>query len=179
MTNNGDCQSRQVIRQLARHNPGTRTLVTGCYATRDPAALRKLPGVFEVVADKRELPDILQRHGICDLPAGISRFEGRKRAYVKVQDGCILKCSYCIIPHVRPRLESRSPAEIEAEVRRLVGQRLSGNRADRNSRRAFRRGHHPRQIRNRRRSGCGISSRQLDRIPGRGACGFPALKPRK
>ena len=35
--------------------------------------------------------------------------EGRKRAYVKVQDGCILKCTYCIIPHVRPGLSSRSP----------------------------------------------------------------------
>lgn len=120
VTNNGDSRSRQVIRQLAKQNPGTRTLVTGCYATRDPDALRKLPGVFEVVTDKRELPDILFRHGIYDLPTGISRFEGRKRAYVKVQDGCILKCSYCIIPSVRPRLESRSPAEIEAEVRRLL-----------------------------------------------------------
>ncbi len=120
VTNNGDSRSRQVIRQLAKQNPGTRTLVTGCYATRDPAALRKLPGVFEVVADKRELPDILQRHGIHDMPTVISRFDGHKRAFVKVQDGCILKCSYCIIPSIRPRLESRSPSDIEAEVRRLL-----------------------------------------------------------
>ncbi len=120
VTNNGDSRSRQVIRQLAKQNPGTRTLVTGCYATRDPGALRKLPGVFEVVPDKRELPDILQRHGIHDMPTGINRFDGHKRAFVKVQDGCMLKCSYCIIPSVRPRLESRSPADIEAEVRRLL-----------------------------------------------------------
>ena len=120
VTNNGDSRSRQVIRQLAKQNPGTRTLVMGCYATRDPGAVRKLPGVFEVISDKRELPDVLQRHGIYDLPTGISRFEGRKRAYVKVQDGCILKCSYCIIPAVRPHLSSRSPDEIEDEVRRLL-----------------------------------------------------------
>lgn len=120
VTNNGDSRSRQVIRQLAKQNPGTKTLVTGCYATRDPDAVRKLPGVFEVVPDKRELPDILQRHGIYDLPTSISRFDDHKRAFVKVQDGCILKCSYCIIPHVRPRLESRSPEEIETEVRRLI-----------------------------------------------------------
>ncbi len=120
VTNNGDSRSRQVIRQLSKQNPGTRTLVMGCYATRDPMALARLPNVFEVVADKRELPDILQRHGIFDLPTGISRFEGRKRAYVKVQDGCILKCSYCIIPAVRPHLSSRTPREIEAEVRRLL-----------------------------------------------------------
>lgn len=120
VTNNGDSRSRQVIRQLAKQNPQSRTLVMGCYATRDPAAVRKLPGVFEVVTDKRELPDILARHGLYDMPAGISRFPGRKRAYVKVQDGCILRCSYCIIPQVRPNLLSRPVEEIEAEVRRLL-----------------------------------------------------------
>lgn len=120
VTSNGDSRSRQVIRQLAKQNPGTRTLVMGCYATRDPQAVSLLPSVFEVVTDKRELPDILGRHGIHDMPTGISRFEGRKRAYVKVQDGCILKCSYCIIPQVRPGLRSRSPQDIEEEVRRLI-----------------------------------------------------------
>lgn len=120
VTSNGDSRSRQVIRQLAKHNPGTRTLVMGCYATRDPAAVERLPAVFEVVKDKRELPDILARHGIVDMPSGISRFEGRRRAYVKVQDGCLLRCTYCIIPQVRPGLRSRSPADIEAEVRRLI-----------------------------------------------------------
>ncbi|MBX3451178.1 MAG: tRNA (N(6)-L-threonylcarbamoyladenosine(37)-C(2))-methylthiotransferase MtaB [Planctomycetaceae bacterium] len=120
VTNNGDSRSRQVIRQLARENPGGRTLVMGCYATNDPETVRGLPNVFEVVTDKRELPDILGRHGIYDLPSGISRFEGRKRAYVKVQDGCILKCSYCIIPQVRPGLRSRSADDVEDEVRRLI-----------------------------------------------------------
>ena len=120
VTSNGDSRSRQVIRQLARQNPGTRTLVMGCYATREPHAVSTLPSVFEVVTDKRELPDILGRHGIVDMPAGISRFEGRKRAYVKVQDGCILKCSYCIIPQVRPGLRSRPADDIEDEVRRLI-----------------------------------------------------------
>ncbi|MBS0204791.1 MAG: tRNA (N(6)-L-threonylcarbamoyladenosine(37)-C(2))-methylthiotransferase MtaB [Planctomycetes bacterium] len=120
VTANGDSRSRQVIRQLARQNPGTRTLVMGCYATRDPQSVSRLPSVFEVVTDKRELPDILERHGIHDMPTGISRFEGRKRAYVKVQDGCILKCTYCIIPQVRPGLRSRPPDDIEDEVRRLI-----------------------------------------------------------
>ncbi|HET6325206.1 MAG TPA: tRNA (N(6)-L-threonylcarbamoyladenosine(37)-C(2))-methylthiotransferase MtaB [Planctomycetaceae bacterium] len=121
VTGTGDSKSRQVVRQLARHNPGTRTIVMGCYATRDPQAVSRLPGVFEVVRDKRELPDVLGRLGVVDMPRGISHFDGRKRAYVKVQDGCILKCTYCIIPHVRPGLTSRSPEDIEEEVRRLVG----------------------------------------------------------
>ena len=120
VTATGDSKGRQVIRQLARKNPGTRTLVMGCYATRDPRTVSELPGVFEVVTDKRELPDVLQRIGIVDMPSGISQFDGRQRAFIKVQDGCILRCSYCIIPQVRPGLRSRSPEDIEDEVRRLV-----------------------------------------------------------
>lgn len=120
VTNTGDSKSRQVIRQLARRNPGTRTIVMGCYATRDPQAVSDLPNVIEVVTDKRELPDVLSRFGIFDMPAGISEFEGRQRAFVKIQDGCILKCSYCIIPTVRPGLRSRRPADIESEIRRLI-----------------------------------------------------------
>jgi len=120
VTSTGDSKSRQVIRKLARQNPGTRTIVMGCYATREPAAVAELPNVFEVVTDKRELPDVLGRVGVVDMPAGISRFEGRRRAYVKVQDGCILKCTFCIIPTVRPGLRSRSPEQIEQEVRRLI-----------------------------------------------------------
>lgn len=121
VTSEGDAKSRKIIRQLSRQNPGTRTIVMGCYATRDPGAVGQLPDVFEVVTDKRELPDVLSRHGVHDIPAGISYFEGRKRAYVKVQDGCLLRCTYCIIPQVRPGLNSRDPEEIEQEVRRLVG----------------------------------------------------------
>ncbi len=120
VTNEGDAKSRKEVRRLARQNPGTRTIVMGCYATRDPEAVTKLPGVFEVVTDKRELPDVLARQGVADMPAGISHFDGRKRAYVKVQDGCVLRCTYCIIPQVRPGLRSRSPQDIEAEVRRLI-----------------------------------------------------------
>jgi len=120
VTNEGDYKSRKLIRALAKQNPGTRTIVMGCYATRDPVAVAELPGVFEVVKDKRELPDVLAREGVHDIPDGISSFEGRKRAYVKVQDGCVLRCTYCIIPQVRPGLSSRSPESIEAEVRRLV-----------------------------------------------------------
>jgi threonylcarbamoyladenosine tRNA methylthiotransferase MtaB len=120
VTSTGDSKSRQVIRKLARQNPGTRTIVMGCYATRDPHTVSRLPSVYEVVTDKRELPDVLGRVGVVDIPAGISRFEGRRRAYVKVQDGCILKCSFCIIPTVRPGLRSREPEHIEQEVRRLI-----------------------------------------------------------
>ena len=94
VTHEGDAKSRQVIRRMARQNPSARLVVMGCYATRAPEELAALPGVVEVVTDKRELPDLLGRFGVVDIPNGISRFGDRHRAYVKVQDGCLLKCSY-------------------------------------------------------------------------------------
>ncbi len=120
VTAEGDSKSRQVIRQLARRNPGTRIVVMGCYATRAPDEVAALPAVTEVITDKRELPDWLGRWGVADVPTGISGFGGRQRAYVKVQDGCLLNCSFCIIPSVRPHLASRPVEHIEDEVRRLV-----------------------------------------------------------
>jgi threonylcarbamoyladenosine tRNA methylthiotransferase MtaB len=120
VTVEGDAKSRQTIRQLAARNPGTRIVVMGCYATRAPDEVASLPGVAEVVRDKRELPDLLGRFGVVDVPTGISRFDCRKRAYVKVQDGCLLRCSFCIIPHVRPKLASRPAQHIVEEVGRLV-----------------------------------------------------------
>lgn len=92
----------------------------GCYATRAPEEVAGLPGVSEVVTDKRELPDWLVRAGVQQVPSGISTFAGRQRAFVKVQDGCLLNCSFCIIPQVRPGLQSRPADEIVAEVTRLV-----------------------------------------------------------
>jgi threonylcarbamoyladenosine tRNA methylthiotransferase MtaB len=120
VTREGDAKSRQLIRRLARENPHARIVVMGCYATRAPEEVTALPGVAEIVVDKRELPDLLQRFGVVDLPTGISRFGDRHRAYVKVQDGCLLRCSYCIIPKVRPKLTSRPVEHILDEVRRLT-----------------------------------------------------------
>jgi threonylcarbamoyladenosine tRNA methylthiotransferase MtaB len=92
----------------------------GCYATRAPGEVAALPGVSQVVTDKRELPDLLGRFGVTDVPTGISGFGRRHRAYVKVQDGCLLRCSFCIIPYVRPHVSSRPVAHILEEIRRLA-----------------------------------------------------------
>ena len=108
------------MRRLNRQNPDARIVVMGCYATRAPDEVAELPGVTEVVTDKRELPDLMSRFGVMDVPTGLDGFSGRHRAYVKVQDGCLLRCSYCIIPHVRPKLTSRPLDHILDEVRRLT-----------------------------------------------------------
>ena len=120
VTQEGDSKSRQVIRRLARENPESRIVVMGCYATRAPEELSALPNVSEVVTDKREIPDLLGRFGVIDIPSGISQFGDRHRAYVKVQDGCLLRCSYCVIPSVRPGLHSRPVDAILEEVGRLT-----------------------------------------------------------
>ena len=54
------------IRRLARENPQARIVVMGCYATRAPDEVAKLPGVSEVLTDKREIPDLLMRHGVSE-----------------------------------------------------------------------------------------------------------------
>src|SRR3954466_5743317 len=120
VTNEGDAKSRQTIRRIARRNPGAKIVVMGCYATRAPQEVAVLPGVSQVVTDKRELPDLLGRFGVTDIPTGISGFGRRHRASGKVQGGCMLRCSCCIMPHVRPQLTSRPTQHILDEVRRLV-----------------------------------------------------------
>jgi threonylcarbamoyladenosine tRNA methylthiotransferase MtaB len=116
----GEAKSRKLIRQFARQHPRAEIIVMGCYAARAAAEVAALPGVVEVVADKRRIPELLARRGLLDAPAGLSTFGRRQRAYVKVQDGCAMQCSYCIIPQVRPVLYSRGLDEVREDVGRLV-----------------------------------------------------------
>jgi threonylcarbamoyladenosine tRNA methylthiotransferase MtaB len=118
VTHEADAKGRQAIRRLAHANAAI--VVMGCFATRDPAAVARLPGVVKVVTDKGRLAEELREFGVITIPEGITRFDGHQRAFVKVQDGCLLNCTYCIIPHVRPALRSRPPEEIVAEVRGLA-----------------------------------------------------------
>jgi threonylcarbamoyladenosine tRNA methylthiotransferase MtaB len=120
VTAEGDAKSRQTVRRLHQTQPHAAIVVMGCYATRDPDAIARLPGVVKVVTDKTRIVEELAPFGVIQAIPGISRFDAHQRAFVKVQDGCLLNCSYCIIPHVRPSLRSRTPEEISAEVERLV-----------------------------------------------------------
>jgi threonylcarbamoyladenosine tRNA methylthiotransferase MtaB len=120
VTAEADAKGRQLIRRLAHANPGAALVVMGCFATRAPGVVARLPGVTKVIPDKTRLPEELREFGVTTWPAGIRRFDGHQRAFVKVQDGCLLNCTYCIIPHVRPGLRSRPADEIAAEVGGLV-----------------------------------------------------------
>ena len=120
VTMEGDAKSRHAVRRMHERNPAAQIVVMGCYATRDPQAVAKLPGVTRVVTDKARLAEELHDFGVRELPAGITRVDDHQRAFVKVQDGCLLNCTYCIIPSVRPIVRSRSPEEIAVEVMELV-----------------------------------------------------------
>jgi len=120
VTHEADAKGRQLIRRLAHANPGSAIVVMGCYATRAPDMVARLPGVAKVITDKARLAEELREFGVVHKPLGISRFDGHRRAFVKVQDGCLLNCSFCIIPKVRPVLRSRPLDEIADEVRHLV-----------------------------------------------------------
>lgn len=120
VTHEADAKGRQLIRRLHEENPRARIVVIGCYAARDPQAVARLPGVAQVVPDKEEVLAALGEYGVTQAPAGIARFDGHQRAFVKVQDGCLLNCSYCIIPRVRPIFRSRPVQAIVDEVARLT-----------------------------------------------------------
>jgi threonylcarbamoyladenosine tRNA methylthiotransferase MtaB len=120
VTHEADAKGRQLIRRLAEANPGAALIVMGCYATREPDTVRRLPGVTLVITDKARLGEELRPFGISRVPSGITRFDGHRRAFVKVQDGCLLHCSFCIIPTVRSIVRSRPLDEVVAEVAQLV-----------------------------------------------------------
>lgn len=120
VTLESDYKSRKIIRALARENPRTGIIVMGCYATRAPQDLAALPRVIHVLTDKRGLPELVRQIARTEAPSGIRSFGRLHRAYVKVQDGCTMGCSYCIIPKVRPILVSRPVAEVLDEIGRLV-----------------------------------------------------------
>lgn len=121
VTESADTSSKYQIRQLAKKNPNSKIIVTGCSADRQPDVLRQIEGVTNVVAnkDKENLLKVVFPNE--ELPEfNIKRFDAHTRAFVKVQDGCNSFCSYCIIPYVRGRSRSRTIPEIINEVIQLV-----------------------------------------------------------
>ncbi len=121
VTGEADREALKLLRLITRNNPGARLVVTGCLATRDPGSVRRSASHAEIVDNSRK-DDIPALIGCRVTPerGGIAAFRGHSRAFVKIQDGCDMNCSYCIIPAVRPGLKSRPVAELVAEINRLV-----------------------------------------------------------
>jgi threonylcarbamoyladenosine tRNA methylthiotransferase MtaB len=132
-------QSRQLIRRVLHEHPGARVVVTGCYAQMDPETVLNLaehPVTVVGNGNKHLLveaalaehpPDLVllmgrirEKKEICDLP--VTRFRGRTRAYLRIQDGCDNFCSYCIVPYTRGRSRSLPLAGVLEQTAVFVAQ---------------------------------------------------------
>lgn len=120
VTHDADAKARLVVRRLGRENPGARIGVMGCATASDPETMGALPGVTAVLDSRADLASQLARFGVVSPDSGISRFDHHQRAFLKVQDGCLLDCAYCIIPKVRPRFGSKPVEAIIGEAGRLM-----------------------------------------------------------
>ncbi len=121
VTESADTSSKYQIRQLAKKNPNSKLIVTGCSAERQPDVIAELDGVTDVVLNKDKHNLLKKIFPNEELPEfNIKRFDAHTRAFVKVQDGCNSYCTYCIIPYVRGRSRSRTLKEVLDEVKGLI-----------------------------------------------------------
>jgi threonylcarbamoyladenosine tRNA methylthiotransferase MtaB len=123
LTARADRDVRKFIRRAGREHPGSRIIVTGCLAEREPAGLSGMPGVWKVIPnrDKAGLPAAILDAGGSPVSAAVpspARF--RARAFLKVQDGCDMACTFCVIPAVRGRSVSLPPAAAVERADRLA-----------------------------------------------------------
>lgn len=123
VTEEADKKCRKFVRRILRENSRGRVLVTGCYATRDPQALRAISPRVEVYSNQEKdlIPELVAGCSLSsDESPVLTFFSGRSRAYIKAQDGCDAACTYCVIPSLRPEMKSRSMAEIVRESASLL-----------------------------------------------------------
>ncbi|GAX61061.1 2-methylthioadenine synthetase [Candidatus Scalindua japonica] len=146
VTSTSDDKSRQQIRKVIRNNPDATVIVTGCYAESDAEAIKKIDGVGYVFEKGREskIIDFVKNGSISNSDSGtvpskirdsktkklrrnlsafnlkVSKFDGHTRAFLKIEDGCDIFCSYCIIPYVRGKVISKKIDDILFEAEQLV-----------------------------------------------------------
>lgn len=134
VTNQSDSKSRKIINQAIRKNPDACVVAMGCYieANKDTS----IDGVDILIGnkDKSKIVDLIEKYFLTkntinntydDLGSifedmEIKTFDGRTRAFVKIQDGCENFCSYCIIPYVRGKCRSKSKEKVIEEINNLV-----------------------------------------------------------
>jgi threonylcarbamoyladenosine tRNA methylthiotransferase MtaB len=126
VTETATAEAQRTVRKLSRRFPFSEITVTGCAADSHRQEFLGLPGVRRVVTHD-------EKASLCDDPRlapgdtapsifdlTISRFDRHTRAFLKVEDGCDLNCSFCIIPKVRGTAVSRPLESAVDEAKRLV-----------------------------------------------------------
>ena len=124
VTHEADKESRYLIKAFHRKNPKAAIAVTGCYVAEDAGRILELPGVSYVLRNDRKgrIAEMLAGGGMgADIAQlRITDFKGHSKAFVKIQDGCENRCSYCKVPLVRPILGSKLTGDVVDEVKGLV-----------------------------------------------------------
>jgi len=139
VTAESDRKARQFIRRAIAKNPDAVVVVTGCLAQTSAEMIAAIDGVDAVVGNTKKLFAAeelcrLVREGqkakspavsvdpienACFEEMQIRSFE-RTRAYIKIEDGCESRCTYCIIPSARGKIRSKAPEDVLSEVRTLT-----------------------------------------------------------
>jgi threonylcarbamoyladenosine tRNA methylthiotransferase MtaB len=131
VTREAASDSRALTRRYHRRNPSAELILTGCYATVVPEELEQINGVGRIVPnmEKDQLIQLLDPTFPVDIPIYdrepvlrdylISNI-GRTRAFIKVQDGCDNRCTYCITTLARGRNKSRRVGDIVSEIQGLA-----------------------------------------------------------
>jgi len=137
VTGKADQECRRLARQVKRRHPTCKVVVVGCYAQTQPEDLTAIAEIDGVIGNTAKddvqmwLPEVLGSEvptlkvedfaadPVFDSPL-ISQFPGRSRAFVKIQDGCNLRCTYCLIWRARGPGRSRTPESVLAQLRQLV-----------------------------------------------------------
>lgn len=136
VTDFADRKCRKVVRQALGHNPQAFVVVTGCYAQLKPEEISLMPGVDLVLGAKEKfrildyIDDLSKSPTKGIIHAGEIRevnefvnsfsFGDRTRSFLKVQDGCDYKCSFCTIPQARGRSRSDSVESVVNNARKIA-----------------------------------------------------------
>ncbi len=139
VTAESDRKARQTIRRMIARNPKAFVLITGCYCQTTPEAIAAISGVdyicgssnkMSIVPKLCELIEIGEKNNSAEIAVegldsarfeamSIKRFD-RTRAYVKIEDGCESRCTYCTIPAARGPIRSKPFEDVLSEVSVLI-----------------------------------------------------------
>ena len=125
-------KSRQLLRRAHRHNPLAKLVVSGCYSSLTPKLADEIEGIDLIIPNqkKEQLVEITSRELEINampvqatIPGESALFNrGRDRAFIKVQDGCRYRCTFCIVTVARGDERSRTIASIVDEINTLHSQ---------------------------------------------------------
>jgi len=126
-------QAKQAIRRVKRERPKANIVVTGCAAQTEPDSFAAMTEVDRVVGNEEKFSakiwdtQIGGKIAVSDImavkamrPHAIDSIEGRTRAFVRVQNGCDHRCTFCIIPFGRGNSRSLPVVDVVRQVRRVV-----------------------------------------------------------